>query len=84
MAKDILEELAAAEYRWSPSLGDLDRRIGTQQGKDLAKFLLGGLIFSAYAQVLNGQHIVQPKRSRLLLAARAARATPPRKNCSAS
>lgn len=67
-AKDIVDELAAAEYRWQPHLGDLETTLPSDLERTLAKFLLGGLIFAAYAQILEGDHIVQPKRSRLFLA----------------
>ena len=68
MAKDISVELATAEYRWQPHLGDLEATLPSERERTLAKFLLGGMIFAAYAQILEGEHVVQPKRSRLLLA----------------
>lgn len=68
-AKDCLTELAAADYRWQPSLGPLDDELLSDDEKKLARFFLGGLIFSAYAQLLRGDHVMQPKRSRLFLAA---------------
>lgn len=68
-AQDILEELAAADYQWEPSLGTLERELQADDEKKLARFLLGGLVFGAYAQQLGGTHLVQPKRSRLFLAA---------------
>ena len=68
VAKDCLEELAAAEYRWQPELGDLEAVLPTSDARTVARFLLGGMIFAAYAQMLEGQHLVQPKRSRLMLA----------------
>lgn len=68
MAKDIIDELAAAEYRWQPHLGHLEKILPSEEERTLAKFLLGGMIFAAYAQILEGEHVVQPKRSRLLLA----------------
>lgn len=68
MARDIVDELAAAEYRWQPHLGDLESKLPSDLERTLARFLLGGMIFAAYAQILEGDHIVQPKRSRLSLA----------------
>jgi hypothetical protein len=68
-ARDCLAELAAADYRWQPSLGALDGELPSDDEKRLARFFLGGLIFSAYAQLLGGDHLMQPKRSRLFLAA---------------
>jgi len=69
VAKDCLTELALADYKWQPSLDSLDAELPSQDEKKLARFFLGGLIFSAYAQLLRGEHIMQPKRSRLFLAA---------------
>jgi hypothetical protein len=68
MVNDIVLELAAAEYRWQPDLGELDAMLPSDQERMLAKFLLGGMIFGAYAQILEGEHVIQPKRSRLFLA----------------
>src|SRR5689334_4851365 len=68
MAKEIIDELAASEYRWQPHLGTLETKLPSDLERTLAKFLLGGMIFAAYAQMLEGTHIVQPKRSRLFLA----------------
>jgi hypothetical protein len=68
-AKDILSELVAADYNWSPHLGDLEQELTSEDERRLARFFLGGLIFNAYAQLLDGSRVVQPKRSRLFLAA---------------
>jgi hypothetical protein len=67
LAKQILSELSAAEYRWSPNIEDLEIHSDSEDDKRLAAFLLGGLIFTGYAQSLGGDHVLQPKRSRLLL-----------------
>lgn len=68
VVNDIILELAAAEYQWQPHLGELDAMMPSDQERMLAKFLLGGMIFGAYAQILEGEHVIQPKRSRLYLA----------------
>jgi hypothetical protein len=68
LARDITGELAAAEYRWQPHLGELQAVLPSDTERALAQFLLGGMIFAAYAQILEGEHVLQPKRSRLLLA----------------
>src|SRR5262249_30654753 len=68
MAKDIVAELAAAEYQWQPSLEQLEAKLASETERTLARFLLGGMIFGAYAQILEGEHVIQPKRSRLALA----------------
>lgn len=68
-ARDIVSEMVAAEYHWAPHLGDLEEELSSDVEKNLARYFLGGLIFGAYAQILGGEHVVQPKRSRLFLAA---------------
>ena len=68
-AQDIYNELTASEYRWNPNLLSLEAELTSDVEKRLAKFFLGGLIFGGYAQLMNGEHVVQPKRSRLFLAA---------------
>ncbi len=69
MAKDIVSEMAASEYQWTPHLGELESELCSDLEKNLARFFLGGLMFGAYAQLLGGKHVIQPKRSRLFLAA---------------
>lgn len=69
LAQDIYDELTASEYRWNPNLLDLEAELASDVEKRLAKFFLGGLIFGGYAQLMNGEHVVQPKRTRLFLAA---------------
>jgi len=70
-----LRELDALRYDWRPRLED-----GRQQGwlaaadrlpedvRQAAQFLLGGLIFSGFAQASLTDHVIQPKRSRFFLA----------------
>ena len=65
-AENILGELTASGYAWYPQLGDLALRDEREQR--LAAFILGGLIFGAYAQRAGTDHLMQPKRSRLFLA----------------
>jgi hypothetical protein len=69
LAKNIRDELNAAEYQWEPSLEDFGAELPSDDERRLAAFFLGGLIFGGYAQMLAGEHIVQPKRSRLFVAA---------------
>ena len=66
--EDICNELSEAEYQWCPGLGELEGQL-VGENKKLAQFLLGGLIFAAYAKKLGGEHMMQPKRTRLFLAA---------------
>jgi hypothetical protein len=73
-----LRELEAFRYDWNPglSLGPYDPELEAQTKslleltgarKQLAQFLLGGLICSGYAQASNTTHHVQSKRSRYYL-----------------
>lgn len=60
----LLAELAAFDYRWSPELpGD---ELRTEDERRLSSFLYGGALFGAYAQMLHGTHLLQPKRARVL------------------
>jgi hypothetical protein len=68
LGQEILAELSAAEYRWTPYLGDLGNRLPTDEDRRIASFLLGGLIFGGYAQQIVGEQMLQPKRSRIFLA----------------
>jgi len=68
LAEDVLNELAYADYEWSPSLGELEHVVSGDEAK-LARFFLGGLIFQAYAKKIGGEHVMQAKRSRLFAAA---------------
>ena len=70
-----LAELDALRYDWRPGLEDIKIGGGLAQTGQLdeptrraAQFLLGGLIFGGFAQASFTDHIIQPKRSRFLLA----------------
>jgi hypothetical protein len=78
-----LQELDSLRYDWQPELRDyrgeaswlsnvdaLD--VGTQRA---ARFLLGGFIFSGFAQASGTDHYIQPKRSRFFLSLTAAQNT---------
>ncbi|NBQ69427.1 MAG: hypothetical protein EBU46_11615 [Nitrosomonadaceae bacterium] len=65
-AYNVLGELTASGYAWYPQLDELELRDDLE--KRLASFILGGLIFGAYAQLAGTDHLMQPKRSRLFLA----------------
>jgi hypothetical protein len=67
LVKDILKELAWAEYNWTPHLEQLEQQIKDSDELKLARFLLGGLIFGKYAEKIGGEHLLQPKRSELLV-----------------
>jgi hypothetical protein len=68
--EDILAELSALDYRWDPSLTGAGVRLEVPDGRErmVASYLLGGVLFSSYAQKLGGDHVVQAKRARALLA----------------
>jgi hypothetical protein len=78
MASDIVKELSVVGYSWKPSIGlgsglnpsieYLENELLSETEKTLAAYLLGGLIFGGYAQQMEAEHILQPKRSRILLA----------------
>jgi hypothetical protein len=65
-AQNILGELTSSGYAWYPHLDNLE--LCNDNEKRLAAFILGGLIFGAYAQLAGTDHLMQPKRSRLFLA----------------
>lgn len=74
-----LAELQSLRYQWKPSLQDGPREGWLAQAALLdeptllaAQFLLGGLIFSGFAQASLTEHVIQPKRSRFYLALTAA------------
>jgi hypothetical protein len=66
--RDILIELDVAGYAWNPSIEMLEEKLINPSEKTLAAYLLGGLIFTGYASVLGSEQIIQPKRSRIILA----------------
>ena len=80
----VLREIDAFRYDWKPELDipDRDPQFDGARAKlariqepalTVAKFLLGGLIFSGFAQASRTTHDIQPKRSRILLGLTAAR-----------
>jgi hypothetical protein len=69
LAESIIAEQSTAEYRWQPDIGEeLRGKLAADHDRRLAQFLLGGLQFAGYAQLLGGDHVMEPKRSRLYLA----------------
>jgi hypothetical protein len=79
----IARELDALRYEWEPALSvpDADPDVLTAQSKfalldgetrSAAQFLLGGFIFSGFAQASNSIHYIQPKRARFFLGLTAA------------
>lgn len=83
LCRPVITEIDAFRYDWKPQLdvpgadATLDpvrNKFGGLAGVELtiAQFLLGGLIFSGYAQASNTTHYIQSKRSRLFLGLTAA------------
>lgn len=79
----LARELDAFRYDWEPklSVSDIDpsldeatKKFSTidQSTRVVAQFLLGGLIFSGFAQASQSDHYVQPKRARYFLGLTAA------------
>jgi hypothetical protein len=67
-ANEILSILAAIKYEWEPSLETLETELLDPDQVKLARFLLGQLVFSGYAQQTGAPHILAPKRSLVLAA----------------
>ena len=79
----IANELEAFRYEWEPALGSADGDPAVAAVRDkfakvdgveriVAQFLLGGLIFSGFAQASGTIHYSQPKRARFFLGLTAA------------
>ena len=64
----IIKELVDAGNQWSPKSWELEQTLQTEDEKQMASYLLGGLIFGGYAQQMGTEHLLQPKRSRILAA----------------
>jgi hypothetical protein len=69
LAASIRQEMSAFDYNWQPDLSMLGELPEDEEQLVLLRFLYGGLLFSAYAQTTGAAHLLQPKRSRLYLAA---------------
>jgi hypothetical protein len=65
-AREIARHLSVFEYEWNPNVDSLG--LDSVQQRNLAAFLVGGLVFGAYAQQTGAPHVLQPKRSRLFAA----------------
>jgi hypothetical protein len=66
LQEEVRRHLDVLNYQWLPqlhALGDL-----TEGDLTVARFLYGGLIFSAFSQLSGSGHVLQPKRWRLLTA----------------
>lgn len=78
-AQSIVDELSHVEFQWDVGLGpELEQRLASDLDRRLGRFLLGGMIFGGYADRLQSEHWVQPKRARLLVQATAGNGAPTR------
>lgn len=65
-AGSILGELTNSGYAWYPQLEGII--LPNDDERRLAAYILGGMVFGAYAQLAGADHLMQPKRSRLFIA----------------
>jgi hypothetical protein len=80
---DQLRELDSLRYDWQPRLDDYQGKESWLSHSDrlddhtarAARFLLGGFIFSGFAQASGTDHFIQPKRSRFFLSLTASSVT---------
>lgn len=64
--REVGRHLEVLDYQWLPAIGPLG---DISEGElTVARFLYGGLIFSAFSQMSGSAHVLQPKRWRLLTA----------------
>jgi hypothetical protein len=67
-ADEMLRALDAVQYEWEPALETLEPQLPGDRDKRLARFLLGQLVFSGYAQQTGAPHILAPRRSLFIAA----------------
>ena len=66
LAGGLGQELLTVGYGWSPDLTGLGLK--KKADKEAASFILGGLIFGAYADASGSDHLLQNKRARMFVA----------------
>lgn len=69
LASSIARELSRSGYRWEPRSPEIEAELATEQDRVLVRFLLGGMIFGQYADLMDSEHWLQPKRARLFVRA---------------
>jgi hypothetical protein len=69
VASATLATLDAIKYEWRPDLEVLEQHLPDNDQRRLARYMLGQLIFSGYAQQTGAPHIVSPRRSAFLVSA---------------
>ncbi|MDP9696714.1 UNVERIFIED_ORG: hypothetical protein J2X79_004297 [Arthrobacter globiformis] len=68
VADEIIRTTTAMKYEWSPSLDDLAEHLATEKDAQIARYLLGQLVFAGYAQQTGAPHVLSPGRSRIAAA----------------
>ncbi len=68
LGRAIVEELSAFDYEWRPELPGVEQEPPDSARRALTTFMFGGSLFGGYAQLLGGDHVLQPGRSKLFLA----------------
>jgi hypothetical protein len=66
LAANLGQELATIGYGWAPDVSGLGLK--TKAEEDAAGFILGGLIFGAYADASGSDHLLQNKRAQMFVA----------------
>jgi hypothetical protein len=80
-ARSILDELSHVEFQWDISMGpELEALLPTEADRHLGRFLLGGMIFGKYADRMQSEHWLQPKRARLFVQATTGGSAPNRED----
>jgi len=77
LAKSIEAELSNIAYRWEIDLGhELEQLLPNPLDRKMGRFLLGGMIFGQYANLMQSEHWLQPNRARLFVQLTTGAATP--------
>jgi hypothetical protein len=64
LVAEVNDELTAYAWQWQP---DVDLPNADEATLNATRLIVGGMIFSSYAAATGADHILQPKRSRLML-----------------
>ncbi len=76
-AKSIVDELAKSAYHWDVDLGyELEQLLPSELDRQMGRFLVGGMIFGHYADLMKSEHWLQPNRARLFVRATTGGAAP--------
>lgn len=69
-AKSIVDELSKSAYHWEVGLGwELEQMLPSELDRRMGRFLVGGMIFGQYADLMKSEHWLQPKRASLFVQA---------------